>query len=480
MRQNAIPYCKLLAHEAVGGKKMKTLSTLFLRAILVVIVALSSGLMNLGIDPYAGGLVLTGPRASAAEVIFNPFKLAANLVQAAAEKAKEVIEESNLASIISGMTGVYDLLVDQFQELNDAMKESSQAKNAALQVDAVMEITSMQAQIDAATSNTLLKAQLDTLSQGGAPKGEYLCKKIVAHQLTTTTQDFEKEVSRMAAEAISNRYRCPTCDGWGPDYVGKESARRCAQGYGNPSIDGAKASCEKKLSDGRSLADADLAPLDEGQSYQMPKMISKAYTDSVTGASLVVSVPDPQNDQQRLWGAAWDNIFLLAGPRPTPRHGKGMKTPVGKVERTLFNHCLSSQNALIKQCTDLLAYYTRPNCEEMPALCEAQQEKCLAATGFLDLAPYKDCGKNGAITAWQGLSAHETEQINQYLCKSEQNNNNLLQEGAQHKDLILDMAYLCSLSEQAWKESVALKHENYRAATQGLQKLSTCWAAVGK
>ncbi len=228
------------------------------------------------------------------------------------------------------------------------------------------------------------------------------------------------------------------------------------------------------------MADADIAPIDGGQMYQMPKMETKAYVDSVTGASMTVSVPAPINEQQTLWVAAWDNIFLLAGPRPTPSHGKGMKTPAGKVQRAMFNHCVASENALIKQCTDLLAYYTRPNCAESGDLCAAQQKECLAATGFVDLEPYQNCGKNGNVSDWQGLSPYETQKINQDLCKSEQSSSNLLHGGAKYKDVLLDTVALCDLSDQALKEFVARKHENCRSATQGLQTLRSCWGAVGQ
>lgn len=445
-----------------------------------MVLALGSGLMNVGVSSDTGGLVITGPRESVADTaVMNIPKFLFNLIETAIEKGKAALELSNIKEILDGVVSLYNLFADKFKKLSEAYDITMKKKLAAMHLYAATEIAITQAKIDAATNNARLVEVLNSLPSALPPKNEYLCKKVLAYQIATTTQGFEKEGSRMAAEAISGRYRCPTCDGKGSDFVGKEQARRCNKGYGN-AIDGAGDFCKDSTASGKSLADADISPIDGSQIYQMPQMDTQSYKNDLTGESLTVSVPAPQNEQQQLWVAAWDNIFLLAGPRPTPRSGKGMKTPVGKVQRAMFNHCVASENALVKQCTDLLMYYTRPNCAESAKLCETQQQECLAATGFLDLAPYQECGKDVALSKWQGLSPYEAEEINQRLCKSEQNNNNLLQAGSKHKDLLLDTADLCDLSGQSWKESVAQKHENCHAATQAMQKLQTCWEAVGE
>lgn len=387
-------------------------------------------------------------------------------------------------ALIDVLVAMSDLFKILFENSEKRLGFDTRAMLYGDMVAAKVEEKMAQARVDAGALDTFLGVSVGAAMQGAVPKNHYLCKKLLALQAGATTQDFEKEVSRMAAEAISNRYRCPTCDGRGPDYRGKESARRCDQGYGNVLIDGAKTTCEKKLDEsGGSLADADIAPIDGRQIYEMPLMSQYTYENNAfLFEEATVYVPTPDSDRQRLWVAAWDNIFLLAGPRPTPLHGKAMNTPVGKVQRSLFNHCVASQNALVKQCTDLLAYYTRPNCNQIQAatlppwayvqetdLCKDQQQKCLAAKGIIDLEPFDKCEK--------GLSPYEEDKIDQLLCKSNQHYVDMVHAGATYEKLTASSDF-CEMAWSRWRVSVDKKHANCTAAVNGMQTLDSCWAAV--
>ena len=282
----------------------------------------------------------------------------------------------------------------------------------------------------------------------------------------------------MAAEAINNRFRCPTCDGSGPDYTGMAQRRRCEQKYGN-ARDGIQSSCVSSLTgtDFRPFADADMMTPDGGQILVMPKTVSRAYVDPATRQTITVHTlevdpnlkEDPHGDRQLFWLAAWDHCFLIAGPRPTPRYGAGMKTPSGKTQRAMFNHCAASQNALVKQCTDLLAYYTRPNCTDTGSLCEKQKLLCSSVEGIMDVERFGKCE--------EGLSPYEEQLIMQSLCKTNIHYIDQRAAGATDKDLSAS-SDLCEISWSSWRAYVAQKHDNYTAAANGMQKLKACWASV--
>ncbi len=407
-------------------------------------------------------------------------------IKLAAEWASNLTVVKDVITVLSAM---YDLWTELFKNSQKRLGYDIRAILYGDMVAAKVEEKIAQARVDAGVLNAFKGVAVGQAMKNAVPKHEYLCKKMLTGGMSVSTQDFEKEVSRMAAEAINDRYRCPTCDGRGPDYIGLESARRCTQGYGNTLVDGAKTTCEKTLDNNASLADADISPIDGGQVYEMPAM-SRQYYDSgsetewwwyIFDDSSSFLVPNPSTDRQKLWVAAWDNIFLLAGPRPTPKHGAGMNTPVGKVQRAMFNHCAASQNALVKQCTDLLAYYTRPNCNQIetsetswlwmkePNLCKGQQEKCLAAKDMIDIAPFSDCK--------EGLSPYEEDQIDQLLCKSSQHYVDMVQAGATYEKLE-ESSDLCESSWIKWRAAVDKKHANCTAAVNGMQSLESCWAAV--
>lgn len=421
------------------------------------------------------GVAATPSRVlAAADVVVNPSSTVIELWGAAKEAAEEALKQGQLGQITDGLVGIFMLCVDRLDDFLERLSQGAQMRIAAAQLLTQVRIEVAQAELDARTTDTLSKAILRLFVKRTPPRHEYLCKSILALQNTAATESYEKEVSRMAAEAISNRYRCPTCSGMGPDYVGMEMKRSCKRRYGNP-IDGVATDCKDTNditgTDGRKLADANITSMDGGQIFEMPRMISKTYKDSVTGLTIVANMPSETNltPRQEFWLAAWDNIFLVAGPRPSPRHGKAMKTPIGKTQRAMFNHCVASQNALVKQATDLLAFYTRPNCTDNKELCDAQQKKCMAVEKILKLDEFDNCEK--------GLSPSEVHEIAQRMCKSSQHYiDNGLAGQSQHK--MAKTIALCEALDKSGKAYVKTKQDNYLAAIRGMQTLKPCWAAV--
>lgn len=426
--------------------------------------------------------IALAPRpAYAITPVFDAFKAISKAITEAIDHAKEVLQSTQLGKIVMAIVDLISLLGDLFQELYDQMTRNGQWSAFAQRMASEVDTRNQQAMNDAVDMNNKLAADMRFAQKAAPPKHEYLCKAVMAHSLATTTEDFERELSRMTAEAISNRYRCPTCNGLGGDFLRHESARRRERKYGSP-LDGYPSSAIDTTlegTDGRSFDDADIAPIDGSLIYEVPEFVRVSYTDRLTGESLDVIGPLMTNltDEQRFFIAAWDNIFHLAGARPTPVHGKAMLSESGKRQRAMFNHCSANQNALVKQCTDLLSFYTRPNRNDSSSASyrRAQYTKCHALEGIIDLERFGNC--DGAFGGFKGLSPYETQLLAQTMCKTNQNAIAQTMSGASQSD-VLKTSDLCTLSWNAWQAYVARKHSNCTQAVEAMHSLQGCWAAT--
>lgn len=408
-------------------------------------------------------------RPALATPVFNPTATAEQNKIAAHETMQWGLNNTNFREFLTQIIGLKNVIIARFEVLGGQIALATRAYSTAQLVTAKIEDETTQAIIDRRTLNSKLGVELEAAMRAFTPKHDYLCKAIVAHENVTTTEDFERETTRQIAEAVANRYRCPTCDGRGPDYIGKEQARRREKR--NP-LDGVNTyRSDLTGTDTRSYADADLFMPDGGQIYEMPPTEPKSYIDPVTNQTFTVNkvTPDENNERQMFWMAAFDNIFLTMGARPTPAHGKAKDKPVGKTQRAMFNHCAASENALIMQCAAWLAFQSRPNCATNGALCASQKEKCLGAEGVVDLKRFDNCTK--------GLSPYEEQLIAQSMCKSNEHYVSMRAAGATANELKTS-SNICSVSWITWRALVKKKENNCLAARRGVSALKACWDAA--
>jgi len=413
--------------------------------------------------------------AQAGVPVFDPTNNLAKIWGDIKKAAEWVQKETFLGKIIATLVEIYNMLKNMFGMLNDTMSTSGVVQSMSQRLRAETMIRIHDAQVRAEAEDALAAARAGYMAKYAAPPHQELCKTILVHQLVTTTNDFVREISRLTAEAVANRDRAYT-DGTGVDQAAVQYARRCSQKRMGP-VDGVP-SCVASGSDksegtmGGDGIDADLSPVREGQIYEVPKFVGRIYTDPNTGATLTIqSMGTPTTDPQRFFVAAVDHLFLAAGSRPTPLNGDKLKTPNGIVQRTMFNHCAANENALIKQCTDRLAYYTRPNSQDPQgaAMRKAQKSLCDAIDGTIDKKRFGNCD--------QGLSAFEAQKLAEMWCSSVQQAIGLKAAGVSDGKVrkASDICEMVRLTGQSMRTQMRLNCVSAMAALPGLRQ---CWNTV--
>jgi len=391
-----------------------------------------------------------------------------DLVEWIREKAAMLKEEWHLNEIISGITALWNLLNDMFGALLEAIGNATMmiVEAMATKVKAAIELA--QAIIDNNYMDMLLRVKVSALADVSPPKHKGLCRDILINQLMIAADDYEKEVSRIAAEGIAARGRCPGCDGDGPKAVALNRKQRCNAGEFSELDNPTDKSCIDTKSEGdfgRKIGGTDLMLITEA--VTMPKIETHTYTNKAMSEAITAIVPVAESAKQKLWIAQWDYIANLVGYVPTPPLAKELNVPNGQTLRAMYHHCLATQNALVKQCTDRLAFFTRPDCSDAKELCEMQNERCKFASKYFEIKDFGNCE--------QGLSPYEAYRIAHLMCLSDKYHFELKQEGMSQDDLIINNN-LCANVANTWNSLLAMKDHNCEKAASGLHNLDQCWA----
>jgi len=398
----------------------------------------------------------------------------------AAEKARYAIEELRLSDIIQGFTDLYELLNSGLKDIEAAFGTEGGAKFSAIAVGSKVEEHIMQAKIDAATLDAMEGEMARMMFDRPPLDANLVCKRALLHAMPLVIEDYQREVSRLIAMLASNVGRGYGADWSGPDFSSKQLKRECDEGRGSK-IAGAKDECRNddlKDESGRLLADAALMPV--GYSlYKMPQLAQQTYKDKATGQTMAVVVPaaDATSMSEKLWVAAVDHLVWLIGPTPSPPVGKALKTPVGKTQKAMFDHCLARKNALVKPHADWIAYHTRPNCREAVALCEKQETLCKASKGVVDLEnDFNGCGMDKSPK--RGLSPYEQDELLKSVCKSGQNYISHARASVTEKELLADTVNLCDMLNKSVEGYRDQLRANVRKTAQAWRSIDRCWRGV--
>jgi hypothetical protein len=426
-------------------------------AIILVALALLSGAME--------------PKPARATLVFDPGLLIVGVISWAAEMSEWTANQAVLTAILDEQTlfladleFYYELLVAQIYSIGHAI-------SAELRLVAETDARLGEARRDAMTLNARLASNLEHLMKKAPPAHEYLCKRILANMNSSLLLDTERDVSRSIVDMVRMRYRTPNTEGRGLDMAEYEYKYTCEEEFGlqtaNP-IDG-EAECISDVtgSMGQSIHDAHLLPPDGVQTLTVPEM------NTVTNGNVTAIYPSPQTTEQRFYMAAVDNIVRAAGPRPTPITGQKIRTPVGYMQRAMYNHCVALEGALVKQCSDVVAYYTRPNCAGQlggSLLCMTLNSGCRAGTeGIMDSSRFGGCAA--------GLSPYEAAFISHTGCFTNQHYMAQAAAGATHPEMI-NTGVLCTAAWDAWQEYIQIKEDNCTKAMMALTEMASCWNAV--
>ncbi len=435
-----------------------------------------------------GSLVAPAPVYAGSPVIIDPANLIATLAEWGARFAAMAKKLAVIGEIISVISNIYELIIEGFGKMINLVDDDAKLNVLGQEGLALTKQQLAQVWIDNDTLNAKLAADMKLAADHAAPKNEYLCKATLVHQLATTTEDFERGGSRLALKAIESMGRGPLDDTSGVQYAFDEEKLRCAAGFGNVLVDGYDASCGDSTTVGedakRTFIDADLTPfsMDGAVPLEMPQFTSKVVT-LPDGKEVTVSVPIISADKpnQKMWLAGLYHCFQLAGPRPTPAWGEDKMTrPTGLVERARFDHALAMQSAMVKPCTDLLAYYTRPNVDDpsTASLIGEQHKRCVSAKGYVHEDDLKEKFSDCLSPNFRGLSPYQVDFLSHLMCKTEQHHISLIQAGATQPELIND-TIKCSAAWNTWQAKVAAKQGALADVVTGIQGTKNNWMGVG-
>ncbi|MDX9689993.1 MAG: hypothetical protein EOM37_08070 [Proteobacteria bacterium] len=411
------------------------------------------------------------PRPARATLVFDPGLFAAGVVSWVLELSEWSTNQALLTGVLDAeslfladLEFYYALLVAQIYGIGHAI-------TAELRLLAETDTRLAQARLDSMALNARLAANLDHVLKKTPPSHEYLCKSILSHMNSTLLIDTERDVSRMIGDMVRMRYRTANTEGRGLDMSEYEYKYTCDEEYGlqsaNP-IDG-QTECVSNVTGtmGQPIHDAHLLPPDGVQPLTVPEL------ESATVGNVTAMYPSPQATEERFFMAAVNNIVRAAGPRPTPITGEKIRTPVGYMQRAMYNHCVALESALVKQCSDVVAYYTRPNCSGQQArtpLCEALNSGCSAGTeGIMESGRFGGCEK--------GMSPYESALMAHTACFTNQHYVVQSVSGATHPEM-MNTGVLCTAAWDAWQEYIQVKEQNCTDAMMALTEMESCWNAV--
>jgi len=378
-----------------------------------------------------------------------------------------------LAEIITMITSLIDLIRGGIESVVGVILREASLFAAMEELRMQLKGKLAQAEIDAGATAAYNQAAAEYVGEHAPPANHYLCKRILLEQLPLLAGKFEKGVADLALRAIISMGRGPTDDAAGPAYAADEEALRIAARFANAAVDGYDATAADDTKIGpykRGFTDADLTPfsMDGTVALELPAMGNETVT-LADGKTLDVQVPNPENDNQRMWVAGLHYCFQLAGPRPTPPWGESADTPQGQTEQAKAYAGLSRLAEAVSPCTELLAYYTRPN-STFSAMIAAQKKSCLAAKKYIDDETFE----KEFASCEKGLSPYQAELLNQLVCKSSQHYISMAQSNVSGIKLA-DETVKCTLSWDEWQYKVVEKQAGLAAVVESVAETREAW-----
>ncbi|MGE4351462.1 MAG: hypothetical protein AB7E52_04655 [Bdellovibrionales bacterium] len=405
--------------------------------------------------------------------IQTTLETASNLIDGIQKEVYWAMKEVKNAKIIKQLSDLLNSLDSIFDDLYDLFGLNSSLEATSDIITTKLEVALTKERVDAYFAAMRAAEESRVVGKYTLTNTAQVCRSIMVHQLTATTLDFAREVSRMLVEGISARGR--SAGTTGPIEVYKNLMARCGGKikFGS-AIDGTTACTDSTTAatvgtDGRRLQESDMMGPDPSQIYEMPQIESAQYTDEGTGQKVIVRYPaDPTTAEQKFWLAKFYWLYNIAGNRPIPLP---LDSPVGVTQRRMFYHCAANQNGLIKQCADWIAFLTRPNSTDpsLQPLRDYQKSLCEKAKNNVDLSRYDGCEK--------GLSAYEAYKIEQSWCKASNHYVSLKGTGATNNETdgaIED----CSRLSTNLSDLIFTLKDNCDAAIRAMDDLNGCWATV--
>ncbi len=326
---------------------------------------------------------------------------------------------------------------------------------------------------DTSAKNALLASEERLALKQVTPPNEILCKAMQLSNLAQITKPFTNSVSEQVQRSLAYMGRGSTDDMDGMLYAADMEKGRCELGTGS-SLDGyelLKGDCTKgeniKVGD-LNIIDADVMlhkAMGGRVALEIPPVKKRTMDNGVT-----VLVPDPTTPAQKMWLAGYYGCIQMQGPRISALWGDNMDSPSGSTQRTMFEHALSRQTVYNEACSDLLAYYTKPNNTEYPHFMETQNYLCENARRILSdkelNADYGGCAV--------GLSLYQAEKLQHRICKAEGFTLEKRSIGTTDKNMP-DGMIDCAASMLAWESSVASRHGRLVDAVVGQMKIKQSW-----
>ncbi len=316
------------------------------------------------------------------------------------------------------------------------------------------------------------------------PSDQYLCNKIVSCQAEVLTRPFARQIARIVGEGVMMRYRGAKDDGAGVDYAVKEEGIRCGRyvsvddlKFGSD-VDGYSDDClgpeMGPLDIGLKDADISSRILSGEVTLEVPPMKQETLKTAAGDVKISVPNPDKENAAQLFWMAAIQYCYQLAGPRPSPPHGRDMATPAGRVARAQWNHCASLQNAFIKQCADRVGNLSRPDCSvsELKPYCDELQKACYSAQNadFQPGSVASKCGKGYSLNQAVHDLCHP-------MCGSGRQEQSSAMGGATDPEMQKSRGS-CQIVSDSGETRSLTEDMAFLAAVKSMKKLNECWSAV--
>lgn len=434
------------------------------------LLSLAGGALCLMLLTFAGGAALAPAPAYAVAVTDAPATAAesAGLMQDIINWAKN----NAVSQAISQVThAILDSLISWFQKTLYYIEVATASENAAQSAFVEARTRLTQGVIDSEVMGVYHRSAMRVRADHFQPPGQGLCNNTLIGQMPLTTEAFEQTVSRAALSAIEGMYRGEKDEGDGPQYARDHQALRCGKKFGSP-IDYPKECVDNSTTGamGRKIYDADLTFETLAGGEQVLELPPFDTVEDKDGNKFLV--PNATTPAQRFWEAGLHYCFNLAGPRPTPPHGKELDTPQGRVKKTKWDICAAKQSKLIEPCTKLLAHHTRPT-QTMTKLIEAQKKKCLAAEKEKVKLPesFEKCA--------YGLSPYQSDFLTQSMCRNPSFVIAQSLAGSTHPRMI-EASVDCATSWTLWEETELALEMDVIDGINGLLDLRECWQGVNK
>jgi hypothetical protein len=392
------------------------------------------------------------------------------------KKAIEIISK-----VISTINSILKLINDMFAEIFMALGSVIQGviggKRLEAEADKRMAIYSANSDLN----DQMLYNNMNMAMDNAMPRTQHLCRKIVLDQYARSTIRSQEGVTRSIVDSMRFRQRGPNEDGAGPKGSIEATQVRCLNKYGNP-LDGYPDSCVDRTTEvgpfKRKLTDADLlaATMDGAVTLEYPRREVLTETTQ-NGQTLLIARSVLENDNQRMWLAAVNYCFQMAGPRPTPPSGEYAKTPNGMILKALFDNASSRETAYAERCAKIIAYYTRLNPTDSPEELAADKKFCANSingvpgkTNYIDEETMKEKFEDCA----RGLSPYQKDYLQALVCKTNQNFLLSASSGVLFPEM-MDQAVQCGSNWNAWKLDMATRNGGLVDAVKGFMGVRKLW-----